>query len=37
MELGILNPDPEVPLLGWQWWERFKQHNPELETKAGRK
>ena len=34
---GILNPDPDVPLLGWSWWEGFKRRNPELETKAGRK
>ena len=33
----IFNPDPKVLLVGWKWWEEFKRHNPELETKVSRK
>ena len=34
---GILNPNTDVPLVGWKWWLLFKRRNPEIETKAGRK
>ena len=34
---GILNPDPEVPLLSWKWWRLYLGQNPEIATKAGRK
>ena len=36
-ERGMLNPNPEVPLLGWKWWRLYLGRNPEMATKAGRK
>jgi hypothetical protein len=33
----IYNINPDVPLVRMKWWNLYKQRNPEIVSKAGKK